>query len=89
MMANKNWRFYTPVFTWNFPVLVMITVQLLATFRLFILNNSDSSGLNNYNFYNYSITYFFYKNQQFLAEPEMFVFYRSIFENIVLHLSLN
>ena len=45
----------------------MITTQLLAGFRPFNLNNSDSSDLNNYNFNNYRITH-----QQFLAEPEMF-----------------
>ena len=72
--ANKNWRFYTPEFTWNFPVLIMITTQLLAAFRPFNLNNSDISDLDNYNFKNYRITRFFYKSQQFLAEPEMFFF---------------
>ena len=60
MMANKSWRFYNPVFTWNFPVLIMITAQLLAGFRPFNLTNSD---LNNYNFKNYRITHSFYKNQ--------------------------
>ena len=63
MMANKNWRFYTPVFTWNCPVLIIITTQLLADFRPFNLNNSDSSGLNNYDFNNYRITHLLYKNQ--------------------------
>ena len=72
--ANKNWRFYTPVFNWNVPVLIMITTQLLAAFRPLNLNNSDSSDLNNYNFNNYRITHLFYKSQQFLAEPEMFFF---------------
>ena len=67
MITHKNWIFYTLVFTWNFPVLIMITTQLLAGFRPFNLNNSDSSDLNNYNFNNYRITH-----QQFLAEPEMF-----------------
>ena len=63
MITNKNWIFYTPVFTWNFPVLIMITTQLLAVSRPFNLNNSDSSDLNNYNFNNYRITHFFLKNQ--------------------------
>ena len=74
MITNKNWIFYTPVFTWNFPVLIMITTQLLAGFRPFNLNNSDSSDLNNYNFNNYHTTRLFYKSQQFLAEPEIFFF---------------
>ena len=52
MMANKNWRFYTPVFPWDCLVLIMITAQLLAGFRPFNLNNSDSSDLNNYDFNN-------------------------------------
>ena len=63
MITNKNWIFYTPVFTWNFPALIMITTQLLAVSRPFNLNNSDSSDLNNYNFNNYRITHFFLKNQ--------------------------
>ena len=67
-------RFYTPVFTWNFPVLIMITTQLVAGFRPFNLNNSDSLDLNNYNFNNYRITYLFYKSQQFFAELEIFFF---------------
>ena len=58
--GNKNWRFYTLVFTCNFSVLIMITAQLLAAFRPFNLNNSDSSDLNNYNFNNYRITHFFF-----------------------------
>ena len=63
MMTNKNWRFSTSVFTWNFPVVIMITIQLLAGFRPFNLKNSDSLDLNNYTFNNYRIAYFFYKNQ--------------------------
>ena len=63
MIANENWIFHTPVFTWNFSALIMITTQLLAGSRPFNLNNSDSSDLNNYHFNNYLITHFFYKNQ--------------------------
>ena len=63
MLPNKNWKFYTPGFTWNCPFLTMITTQLLAGFRPFNLNNSDNSDLNNYNFNNYGITHLFYKNQ--------------------------
>ena len=67
MMANRNCRFCIPVFNWNFPVLIMIAAQLLAGFRLFNLNNSDSSDLDNYNFNNKIILYtlyfiLFYKN---------------------------
>ena len=63
MMVNKDWRLYTPVFTWNFPVQIMITTQLLAGFRPFNLNNSDSSDLNNYNFNSYRITHFFIRTR--------------------------
>ena len=63
MITNKNWIFYTPVFTWNFPVLIMLTAQLLAGSRPFNLNNSYSSDLNNYNFDNYRIKHIFYNNQ--------------------------
>ena len=63
MVADKNWRFYTPLYTLNIPVMIMITAQLLAGFRPFNLSNSGSSDLNNYNFNNYRITHFFYKNQ--------------------------
>ena len=61
MMANKNWKLFTLVFTWNFPVLIMITTQLLSGFRPFNLNSLDSSDLNNYNFNNYHITHFLYE----------------------------
>ena len=50
MITNKNWILYVPVFTWNFPVLIMLTTQLLADARPFNMNKSDSSDLNNYNF---------------------------------------
>ena len=73
MMPVKTGDF-TPVFPWNFPVLIMITKQLLAGFRPFNLNNSGSSDLNNYSFNNYRITHIFYKSQQFLAESKMFFF---------------
>ena len=63
--ANKNWRFYTHLFTWNFPVLIMITTQLLATFIPFNLNHSDSSDFNNYNFNNYRITRLFIRARNF------------------------
>ena len=63
MVTNKNWIFYTPVFTWNFPVLIMITTQLPAISRPFDLNNSERSDMNNYNFNNNRITHFFCKNQ--------------------------
>ena len=63
MITNKNWIFYTLVFTWNFSVLIMLTTQLLAGSRPFNLNNSESSDLNNYNFNNYRIKYFFHNNQ--------------------------
>ena len=86
MITNKNWMFYTPEFIWNFPVLIMLTAQLLAGSRPFNLNNSDSSDLNNYNFNNYRIKHIFYKNHRFLNEPEMFLFCRSI---LVLPLPLN
>ena len=65
MITNKNWMFYTPVFTWNFPVLIMITAQLLPISRPVNLNNSDSSDLNNYNFNNYCITNFFIRTSNF------------------------
>ena len=61
MMANKNWKLFTLVFTWNFPVLIMITTQLLSGFRPFNLNSLDSSDLNNYNFNNDHITHFLYE----------------------------
>ena len=35
MMPIKTGDFI-PVFTWNFPVLIMITTQLLASFRPFL-----------------------------------------------------
>ena len=63
MMTNKNWRFSTSVFTWNFPVVIMITIQLLTGFRPFNLEKLDSLDLDNYTFNNYRIAYFFYKNQ--------------------------
>ena len=65
MIANENWIFYTPVFTWNFSALIMITTQLLAVSKPFSPNNSDSSDLNNYHFNSYRTTLFFIRTSNF------------------------